>query len=109
MPAALPATEEPSLLVITWEVTEHVRAQEALNAGKTRLAAAETRFRQKAVELELIYRSVPVGLAILDPSLRYLRINQQLADIHGLSVQAHIGKTIWEVVPNIADQLASKR
>jgi two-component system, sensor histidine kinase and response regulator len=34
--------------------------------------------------------------------LRYLKVNQQLADITGVSVEDHLGKTIREIVPQLA-------
>jgi PAS domain S-box-containing protein len=43
-----------------------------------------------------------VGLCIHDEQFRFVKINQALADIHGVSVEDHTGKTITEVVPKIA-------
>ena len=39
------------------------------------------------------------------PQLRYLKVNQRLADISGLQVEEHYGKTIREIVPQLADTL----
>jgi PAS domain S-box-containing protein len=55
--------------------------------------------------LELIYDTAPVGLAFLSPDCRYVRINQRLTEICGLSVADHIGRTVRETVPQIADQV----
>lgn len=41
----------------------------------------------------------PVGKAVLDQHLRYVFINQTLADFNGLPVQAHLGKSVAEVLP----------
>ncbi len=46
-----------------------------------------------------------VGLNILDDQLRFLRINQALAEINGAPVEAHIGKTVKEILPQIAPTL----
>ena len=56
------------------------------------------------VELEAIYRSAPVGLCVLDRDLRFVRINERLAAMNGLPAEAHIGRTVREIVPDIADQ-----
>lgn len=65
----------------------------------------------KALEQELTERQslfdaflneAPAGLCILDSQLRYLQINQFLAEINCLSPAAHIGKTVREILPNIA-------
>ena len=54
------------------------------------------------MELELIYRTAPVGLAFVDTELRYVRINEHLAAINGLSVEAHLGQAIEDLVPDLA-------
>lgn len=41
----------------------------------------------------------PVGKALLDRDLRYVFINQTLADFNGHSVEFHIGRTVREVLP----------
>ena len=52
--------------------------------------------------LEAAFAHVPVGLAVLDLDLRYVRINRLLAKINGLPVEDHIGKSIHDAVPEIA-------
>ncbi len=54
--------------------------------------------------LDLIYATAPIGLCVLDRSLRYVRINAWLARINGRPPEAHIGRTVREMVPEIADQ-----
>ncbi len=53
--------------------------------------------------LEGLYDTAPMGLAVLDVQLRYVRINNRLAEINGLSVAEHLGKTVREIVPDLAD------
>ena len=53
-------------------------------------------------ELESLYRSTPVGLAYVDRELRYVRVNEQLAESNGLSVREHLGRKVSEVIPEIA-------
>lgn len=68
------------------------------------LAAAELRARGRLDELEAIYAAAPVGLAVLSPDLGYLRINERLAEINGLPAAAHLGRTVREIVPDLADE-----
>lgn len=56
-------------------------------------------------ELDVIYRTAPVGLCVLDQELRYIRINDWLADINGRPPEAHIGRTVREIVPYLADKV----
>src|SRR5882672_6197009 len=56
-------------------------------------------------ELRLIYDTAPIGLAFLTPDCRYLQINQRLTEICGISVADHIGRSVRETVPQVADQV----
>lgn len=55
-------------------------------------------------ELESIYLNAPIGLALIDRELRFFRINKRLAEINGISAEAHLGRRLREIVPHIADQ-----
>jgi PAS domain S-box-containing protein len=43
---------------------------------------------------------------VVDAELRYVRINDRLAAMNGLPVSDHIGRSIWEIVPDFADMVA---
>ncbi|HEX6505321.1 MAG TPA: PAS domain S-box protein [Terriglobales bacterium] len=58
-------------------------------------------------EIEAIYATAPVGLGLVDRNFRYLRVNERLATINGLSVAEHLGKSVDEVVPQAAPVLKS--
>lgn len=45
----------------------------------------------------------PIGFAVLDRDLRYVAINDRLATINGFPAVDHIGRTVREMVPEIAD------
>jgi PAS domain S-box-containing protein len=63
----------------------------------------ETAARQLA-ELEATYAHAGVGLCVLDRELRWVRINRQLAEMNGFPPEAHIGRRVRELLPDIADQ-----
>ncbi|MCU0552028.1 MAG: PAS domain-containing protein [Leptolyngbya sp. Prado105] len=58
---------------------------------------------QQYAEIEAIYNTAPIGLGVLDCDLRFVRLNQRLAEINGISIEAHVGRTVREIVPNLAD------
>ncbi len=60
--------------------------------------------RARLAEIEAYYDTAPVGLCVLDNELRYVRINERLAEINGRPVSEHLGRTIREVLPELADQ-----
>jgi len=60
-----------------------------------------------ADEIAAIYDSAPIGLAVVDVDGRYIRVNKKLAEINGVAVEDHIGRTIAEVVPNVSEKTMS--
>jgi len=55
--------------------------------------------RQRA-ELETIYQTAPIGLALFDPiEFRYLRINDRQCETLGLPREKILGRPITEIVP----------
>jgi len=54
---------------------------------------------QRLAQLQAIYDGAPVGLCFLDRNLRYISLNRRLAQMNGASVEAHIGRTVSEMIP----------
>jgi two-component system cell cycle sensor histidine kinase/response regulator CckA len=62
--------------------------------------------RNQAAELKVIYRRAPVGLAVYDRNLRFLRVNDALAKFNNLSPAEHVGRRVDEVVPKFGNEIA---
>jgi PAS domain S-box-containing protein len=60
---------------------------------------AEESLRDRLSEIEAIYDNMPIGLALLDRDLRYVRINAALAEMNGVPAADHIGRLVWDIVP----------
>jgi PAS domain S-box-containing protein len=54
-------------------------------------------------EIEMLYRTAPVGLCFFDRDLRFVRVNEHLAEMNGVPATEHIGRSIREVVPDLAE------
>jgi PAS domain S-box-containing protein len=52
-------------------------------------------------QLQTLYDSAPIGLALFDRELRFRSINAVLAEINGRPVSEHLGKTAWEIIPDL--------
>jgi PAS domain S-box-containing protein len=71
-------------------------------AERERLTRAEA--QHSLAQLDTLLEASPVGIALLDQELRYLRINETLATINGHPVEFHRGKCLREVLPGwVAD------
>src|SRR5665648_162980 len=73
-------------------------------------ARAELRARYDELErvsgtnaalLDTVFAQAPIGLAVLDEQLRFVRINDALAQIDGLAADAHLGQTVAELLPGL--------
>src|SRR4029077_4215558 len=72
-------------------------------AGQTAAEAEILLFSAPA--LQLIYYTAAIGLACLSPDCRYLQINQRLTEICGISVEDHLGRSVRDCVPGLADSV----
>jgi len=80
------------------DITEQKELEEA--QMKTEMIAWD-----RLAEIDGIYDSSPIGLCTLDKDLRYIRINENLAQINGIPAIKHIGKTPREIIPTLAEKI----
>ncbi|MFN6487834.1 MULTISPECIES: PAS domain S-box protein [unclassified Nostoc] len=79
-----------------------VSAVAAQLGGLIERKTLEQELALREARLNAFFSSAPVGMNIVDNQLRFVQINQLLAEINGLPQPDHIGKTIHEVLPHIA-------
>ncbi len=76
---------------IVIDISERKQAETALQLSKERIKA--------------FFDHSPAGLIIFDHKLRYLSVNKTLAELNGLPVEAHIGKRLDQIFPEMARDL----
>jgi len=86
------------VVVVMVDITERKRADDVLRQS-------EAISRQRMLEIEGLYENAPVGLCMLDRELRWVRINDRLAEINGIPAADHIGKRVRELLPTLADEI----
>ena len=86
------------LAVYFQDVTEQKNAQAAL--WQQQQTASE-----RLAEIEAIYATALVGLCFIDTELRFVRVNEYLAKMNGVSIEQHLGRTLREILPEMADAL----
>ena len=93
------------------DITDKILAEQKIQASNEKLIATykkleETNEKLKGTlrEIEAYYDTAPIGLAVLSEDLRYIRVNKWLARLNRLAPEQHIGHTIREIVPFMADQ-----
>jgi PAS domain S-box-containing protein len=71
-------------------------------------ARAEAEAKQKArlaALLDSALSNAPVGFAFFDRELRFLRVNQTFARLTGVTPLEHIGQSLADLDPNVAQQV----
>ena len=110
--AGLPISErilgaQASILAVSFCVFVLVALFAERRLHETALVASGTRLQEALTELMLLYENAPIGLAFLTPDCRYRQINRHLTEICGISIADHIGKSVRNTVPLVADQVES--
>ncbi|XWK86885.1 MAG: PAS domain S-box protein [Phormidium sp.] len=67
---------------------------------------AELERKRSEAILQAFLAASPITMALFDRELRFLYANVALAKINELPLSEHLGKTLWEVVPQMAPQFA---
>ena len=103
---------EPLYLVVAVEslaarreaerLREELRTETALG---TALRSIEQGTRDRLAQLRAIYKNAPVGLCYLDRELRFVSVNEHLARMNEAPPEAHLGRTVREMLPTTADVL----
>lgn len=60
--------------------------------------------RKQFAELETLYDTAPIGLAMFSKELRFVRVNGRMAEFSGIAADQHIGRTPRQILPALADQ-----
>jgi PAS domain S-box-containing protein len=91
------------------EIEVALRSREAdLLALNRELTAAQAQSAETFAVLDAFLQNAPVGMAFYDKQLRYVHINKCLADANQLPIEAHLGKTPREVMPDYPEELLSE-
>ena len=98
-----------ALSAFTRRIVRQARALEAQREQLERQARdAIMQARQKAQLaglLDAALENAPVGFAFFDRDLRFLRVNERLARLHGVAPEAYVGATLHDIDPRVAEQV----
>ncbi|MES2393945.1 MAG: EAL domain-containing protein, partial [Acidobacteriota bacterium] len=90
----------PQSLADVVSAKPHVVPNDIMHAWGTSAASLlEAMPTQRLGQMQAIFEGAPVGLCFLDSHMRYLSINQQLAEMNGLPVEDHLGRKVADLFP----------
>jgi diguanylate cyclase (GGDEF)-like protein len=61
--------------------------------------------RESKAIVDSFFASAPLGLGIVDQALTYVKVNQLLANLNGVSIDHHLGQPIQQISPDRATNL----
>ncbi|SHN42695.1 SpoIIE family protein phosphatase [Cryptosporangium aurantiacum] len=64
--------------------------------------------RRATAVLDPLVEAAPVGIALFDRDLRFVRVNAALARLSRLSPSAHLGRTLADVIPDVPPELTEQ-
>jgi PAS domain S-box-containing protein len=73
------------------DITDHKHAQDALFKAH--------------VLLDTLLNQALIGFTYIDRELRFVLINEKLAELHGIPASEHIGKRVHDIVPTLASTI----
>ncbi|MEM9922315.1 MAG: PAS domain S-box protein [Cyanobacteria bacterium P01_D01_bin.50] len=68
----------------------------------TQRKTLEKELALREARLNAFFSNAPVGLTTVDRQLRFVQVNELFAEINGVSVKEHLGKTVREILPHVA-------
>ena len=98
------------------EATERVFAEPSLqprsylsqNIAVDVVSAMEALPGERLAQLQALYEGAPVGICFIDRQLRYVSLNQRMAEMVKIPVEAHLGRTVSAVMPDIYESIYPK-
>lgn len=81
------------------EVHEDAQVELSLNQQHKKIAEEALAIMDQSINKS------PIGFALIGKDYKYIRVNEMLAKINGYSSEYHKGKTIREIVPEVADDI----
>jgi PAS domain S-box-containing protein len=92
---------ESKCLAMLLDINELKNLESELRETQRGLEESNRLAQERLIELENIYRNVPAGLCVLDTDLKFLRINERLAEFNGMPAKDHIGKNVKDILPQL--------
>ena len=93
-------------LILSAVIDERTEAQLLLMQSIENLEYTVNQRTRELIEtkaqLSGFFTSAPVGMGIVDHQLRYIQVNQVLAEMNHKSIDEHLGENLQEIIPNIS-------
>ncbi|MGH1392842.1 MAG: response regulator, partial [Trichormus sp.] len=87
--------------IVEWDEQGTPVRMTGTNKDITERKTLEKQLQLREARLNAFFSGAPVAMSILDHHLRFVQINELMAEISGQPAKDHIGKTLHEIAPDI--------
>ncbi|MEL6186492.1 MAG: ATP-binding protein, partial [Myxococcota bacterium] len=87
------------VMTFAMDVTDQVEA-------RRKVEESEGRLQRTADELRVIYDTAPVGLALMNRNMEWVRLNPSLAQLDGHTVDEHLGRSLPDLLQETGSVIA---
>ena len=77
------------------------RSRESVAASKQATDNLLKQIAESRALLDSMFDNAPIGMGVYDRQLRFVRLNDALAEINGIPKQEHIGRSVPELLPRL--------
>jgi PAS domain S-box-containing protein len=86
---------------VTIDVTELAETEVAIRRNEAVLRAARDRLGETVARLDALLENASFGFAFIDVDERFVRVNDVFAGISGVTPEAHAGRPVADLVPEL--------
>lgn len=90
------------------EIALRSQVEEDLRLRSFQLDTSHAQMTETIALLDTFVMNAPIGLCFCDNDLRFVLLNQYLAEGNGISPRGHLGKTLTEVLPDFPEEVAGE-
>jgi PAS domain S-box-containing protein len=89
---------------VVQDITEKKAAEHSLLALNTELRTQTALLQSREELLRTFVKNAPVGVAMFDRDMRYLQVSDRWCENHGLDISQVLGRTHYELNPDLPDR-----
>src|SRR5581483_1456228 len=88
-----------------WDGSDRMLGASVIAQDITARKRAEEERREAVARLDALIAHAPIGIALFDPDLRFITLNDRAATVDGIPKDAHLGRTVSELLPELGPEV----
>lgn len=85
---------------VVFTLVDNTDLKKSLKRTEEQKSVAEQRMN----ELEQLYQTNPNAVALIGPDMKYIRLNERMAEINGEPIEMHQNRYVRDIIPAVAEE-----